>query len=68
MSNYFGDRQLDTDYNPHQGGYHERQGYQGASPTDSSRPTKLYVPNSKWTWAFLAITTSQAVIGLALEG
>lgn len=28
----------------------------------------MYRPSSTWTWAFLAIVTGQAIIGLALEG
>ncbi|KAF2664114.1 hypothetical protein BT63DRAFT_101174 [Microthyrium microscopicum] len=28
----------------------------------------MYLPTSKWTWSFLAVTLLQAIIGLALEG
>jgi heme/copper-type cytochrome/quinol oxidase subunit 4 len=51
------------------GGYYERQNTQPAQPAKrKSITSKMYLPNSRWTWSFFLITLSQAIIGLGLEG
>jgi hypothetical protein len=32
-----------------------------------SRPSKMYIPNSRWTWSFVVISIIQAAVILALE-
>jgi len=49
------------------GGYHDRQGM--ATNTGSAGPKRswLYVPNTRWTWAFFSTALVQAVLALILE-
>lgn len=59
-----GEETLDRNYTPYQGGR------QPNPPTRAVTPRKrmIYIPNSLWTWSFLAISICQAVISLGLEG
>lgn len=47
------------------GGFRAREGYQNVSPNDP--PSRMYVPNSRWTWTFVVVSTVQAILTLALE-
>jgi hypothetical protein len=49
------------------GGYHDRQGLVSRQSSSAGK-SKMYMPNSTWTWAFSIIAISQAVIALAIEG
>lgn len=49
------------------GGYHEREGFPTTLPPPVRRAPRMYIPNSKWTWAFMAIAIVQAIVALALE-
>lgn len=75
-----GGQPLDGDYSPynnnyaHQptftappGGYHEREGFPTTLPPPVRRAPRMYVPNTKWTWAFMIIAIVQAVVALTLE-
>lgn len=57
-----------TSYLP--GGYHAREGLPTTSQSSnrSSRHCKMYIPNSRWTWAFALVSIFQAIIALAIEG
>ena len=49
------------------GGYHDRQGLvSNAAATRESR-SKMYLPSSKWTWAFALVALFQALVCLGLE-
>jgi hypothetical protein len=54
------------------GGYHDRQGLptreilNGASGSKSG-PSKMYIPNTTWTWSFMLVAVFQAAINLALQ-
>jgi hypothetical protein len=56
----------DPSYQPLQGGYHQREGYAVNRDYDESR-NRMYMPNSRWTWAFSIIALVQACIVLAFE-
>ncbi len=77
-----GGQPLDSDYAPYPhananarqptftaqaGGYHEREGFPTTLPPPVRRPPRMYIPNTKWTWAFMAIAILQAVVALTLE-
>lgn len=48
------------------GGYHDRQGLStGAGASTNTK--RMYLPQTKWTWAFFLITLGQCIIALALE-
>ena len=49
------------------GGYHQREGFPTTLPPPVRRPPRMYVPNTKWTWAFMLIAILQAVVALTLE-
>jgi hypothetical protein len=39
----------------------------GLPPLPGQRRRKMYIPSSKWTWAFTGVTIAQALLGLGLE-
>jgi hypothetical protein len=47
-------------------GYHEREGHVNRTPS-LRRSTKMYLPNSLWTWVFTLITLIQGVAVVGLE-
>ena len=47
-------------------GFRERQGYEAVPPRGKG-PSKMYWPNTPWTWTFLGIVVVQAIIIIALE-
>ncbi|KAM3425424.1 UPF0658 Golgi apparatus membrane protein C23H3.04 [Cercospora zeina] len=54
------------------GGYHDRQGLATrnvitAGPSSSRTCGTMYIPNTRWTWAFMLIVLVQAIASLALE-
>jgi hypothetical protein len=50
------------------GGYHDREGYYSSAPGKRLEGSKMYRPNSLWTWSFVIITIVQAAIVLSFEG
>jgi len=58
----------DVGYQPYTGpgGYHHREGLTTAAVAGPRR-TKMYLPNTTWTWAFMITTSVQALISIALE-
>lgn len=77
-----GGQPLDSDYAPYtgntnsarqptftapSGGYHEREGFPTTLPPPVRRAPRMYIPNTKWTWAFMLIAIVQAVVALTLE-
>jgi hypothetical protein len=61
-----GGQPFDSTYKGYSGGFREREGYAPGSKSNS-RPSKMYRPNSLWTWSFVIITVVQAAVVLALE-
>jgi len=55
---------------PLPGGYHDREGLSATNSIVKSRgwKSKMYMPKTRWTWAFFLVTLSQCIISLALEG
>jgi len=49
------------------GGYHHREGFPTTLPPPVRRPPRMYVPNTRWTWAFMLTAIIQVTVGLALE-
>jgi hypothetical protein len=49
------------------GGYHDREGFPTTLPNPVRRAPRMYIPNSRWTWAFMLTAIAQAIIALALE-
>lgn len=49
------------------GGYHHREGFPTTLPPVVRRPPRMYVPNTRWTWAFMLTAICQVGIALALE-
>jgi hypothetical protein len=70
-----GGQPLDRNFNntayqpqvPQPGGYHDREGFPTTLPPTVRRAPRMYIPNSRWTWAFMLTAIAQAVIALALE-
>nr|POE79974.1 upf0658 golgi apparatus membrane protein [Quercus suber] len=54
----------ETAYAP--GGYHDRQGL-STGTTGSQTTGKMYLPQSRWTWAFFLVALGQCIVSLALE-
>lgn len=56
------------EYQPYAGGYHARDGL-GTYPAGGGQAitSKMYLPNSLWTWSFVGVTCVQAAIVLAFE-
>jgi ABC-type anion transport system duplicated permease subunit len=54
-------------YGAPSGGYHEREGFPTTLPKPVRRAPRMYIPSSRWTWAFMITAIVQAVIALALE-
>lgn len=53
------------------GGYHDREGLTAAAAAPSrstSLRNAMYMPSTRWTWAFMMTTLFQAAIALGLEG
>lgn len=49
------------------GGYHHREGFPTTLPPPVRRPPRMYMPNTRWTWAFMLTAIAQVCIALALE-
>jgi hypothetical protein len=49
------------------GGYHAREGFPTNLPPPVRRGPRMYLPNTKWTWAFLITAVVQAAVALTLE-
>ncbi|KAL9049183.1 MAG: hypothetical protein Q9162_007355 [Coniocarpon cinnabarinum] len=60
---------MDRSYTYAGGGYHQREGFPTSGAADQGRGTPLlYVPQSKWQYAFSGVSLFQTVIALILEG
>ena len=63
-----GGQPFDHSYQPFSGGFREREGYApGPTGRGLNPPSKMYKPNTVWTWAFLLVVFVQAIIVLAFE-
>lgn len=49
------------------GGYYQREGFATHTAGGGQTRSKMYRPNSVWTWAFVAVTCVQAAIVLGFE-
>lgn len=49
------------------GSYYDRQGLPTPGLGSTKSKSKMYLPNSTWTWSFFGISVAQCVISLALE-
>jgi hypothetical protein len=52
---------------PPPGGYHDREGFPTTLPKPVRRAPRMYIPSSRWTWAFMMTAIIQAIIALVLE-
>ena len=57
---------LDPELPP--GGYHHREGLAPVAGTGKIEgSSKMYIPNTLWTWSFMLTTLAQAIVVLAIE-
>jgi hypothetical protein len=49
------------------GGYHHREGFPTTLPPPVRRAPRMYIPNTRWTWAFMLTAIFQIIIALCLE-
>ncbi|KAJ5543489.1 hypothetical protein N7535_005913, partial [Penicillium sp. DV-2018c] len=47
------------------GGFRAREGYSNVAP--AAHTSRMYVPNTHWTWSFAIVTLVQTVVTLGLE-
>ncbi|KAI9868129.1 MAG: hypothetical protein M1813_006874 [Trichoglossum hirsutum] len=57
-----------TPSSEHFAGYYGREGYAGAYAGRTLQKSKMYKPNTLWTWSFLIVAFIQAAIVLGFEG
>ncbi|KIW08578.1 uncharacterized protein PV09_00542 [Verruconis gallopava] len=60
-------RQDFATHNAPAGGYLDRQGLASAGTSAGLKPSKMYIPNTFWTWTFMLVALIQAILSLSLE-
>ena len=63
----FGGQSLDRSYTPLASDYTQREGYGSGKVVNSQGRTKMYRPNSTWSWSFVIVSLLQAAIVLGFE-
>jgi hypothetical protein len=58
---------FDPTYHPEEGRYRPRETFPKVNAPPPPATSKMYIPNTQWTWAFAIITLVQTVVTLALE-
>jgi hypothetical protein len=62
-----GARNFNNAYTP--GGYHDRAGFttSNIASLNTHKSSRMYIPNTLWTWSFFAVALFQTIVVLALE-
>lgn len=64
-ASFFGGGSFDPSFRPDPRGFRAREGYANIAPPKA--PSRMYIPNTTWTWAFTIVTLVQTLVTLGLE-